>query len=191
MAGCAAGLPGWFGDAVLWRLGRPVTCVPGTVGGRWRGFGLGGRGANSGWSSARALVAGNGPWALIGIEECRRLRTRTEWADALNRRLPEPELRRLRLATRSGAPYGSEEFVRSLEEKTGRCLESRGRGRPRRRDMAVSACKMAPFPLALQSTNVWRSPAAALDPRRPAGAAPCWAACRTNYPRRCHSFRSR
>jgi len=84
-------------------------------------------------------VAGNDPWELIGIEEWRQLRTRTEWADALNRPLLEPELRRLRLATRSGAPYGREEFARSLEEKTGRCLELRGRGRPRRRVMAVSA----------------------------------------------------
>ena len=91
------------------------------------------------WSGARAQVAGNGPWEFIDIEERRRLRTRTVWADALNRPLPEPELRRLRLATRSGALYGSEEFVRSLEEKTGRCLELRGRGRPRRREVAVSA----------------------------------------------------
>ena len=68
-------------------------------------------------------------WELIGIEEWRQLRTRTEWADALNRPLPEPELRRLHLATGSGALYGSEEFVRSLEQKTGRCLELRGRGR--------------------------------------------------------------
>jgi len=86
-------------------------------------------------------VAGNDPWELIGIEEWRQLRTRTEWADALNRPLPEPGLRTLRLATRSGAPYGSEEFVRSLEQKTGRRLELRGRGRPRRREMAVSAKK--------------------------------------------------
>jgi putative transposase len=67
------------------------------------------------WSSARAHVAGGDPWGLIDIQEWRQLRTRTEWADALNRPLPEPEVRRLRLATRSGAPYGSEEFVRSLD----------------------------------------------------------------------------
>ena len=98
-----------------------------------------GGGANSGGPSARAHVEGGEPWELIDIEEWRQLRTRTEWADALNRPLPEPELRRPHLATRSGAPYGSEEFARSLEEKTGRCLELRGRDGPRRRDMAVSA----------------------------------------------------
>ena len=73
------------------------------------------------------------------MEAWRQVRTGTEWADALNGPLREPELGRLRLATPSGAPYGSEEFVRSLEEKTGRCLELRGRDRPRRREMAVSA----------------------------------------------------
>ena len=105
---CATALQGSFGDAVPWRLGRPVTCVPGSVGG---------------------MGADSGLRALIDIEEWRQLRTRTEWADALNRPLLEPELRRLRLATRSGAPYGCEEFGRSLEEKTGRCLELRGRSR--------------------------------------------------------------
>ena len=125
------------GYAALWRVGRPVTCVPGTVGGRGR---EGGQGANSGWPGARARVAGDDPWELTDIVEWRRLRTRTEWADALNRPLPEPKVRRLRLASRSGAPYGSGEFVRSLEEKTGRCQKLRGRGRPRRRGMAVSAC---------------------------------------------------
>jgi len=73
-----------------------------------------GGGADSGWPSARAHVAGNDPWGLIDIEEWRQLRTRAEWADARNRPLPEPELRRLRLATRSGVSSGSEEFVHSL-----------------------------------------------------------------------------
>jgi len=44
--------------------------------------------------------------------------------------------------TTAGDPLGCalwrEVFVRSLEEKTGRCLELRGRGRPGRRDMGVS-----------------------------------------------------
>ena len=82
-----------------------------------------GGGANSGWAGARAHLAGNDPWELIGIEEWRRLRTRTEWADALGKPLPEPAVKSPRLAARSGGPYGSEEFVRSLEDKTGRCPE--------------------------------------------------------------------
>ena len=65
-------------------------------------------------------MAGNDRWALIDIEEWRQLRTRTEWADAVNGPLPEPAVKRLRLATRSGALYGRDGFVRSLEEKTGR-----------------------------------------------------------------------
>ena len=45
-----------------------------------------GGGANSGWLGARALVAGDELWGLIDIEEWRRLRTRTEWAGALQLR---------------------------------------------------------------------------------------------------------
>jgi hypothetical protein len=130
-------LVGFGGHDSILPLWQSCTCnprAPPISGRRWRGGG-----ADSGWPGARAHVAGNDPWELIGIAEWRQPGTRTEWADALNRPLPEPALRRLRPTTRSGAPYGSEEFVRALEEKTGRCLELRGRGRPRRRDMAVSA----------------------------------------------------
>ncbi|MCI0406152.1 MAG: hypothetical protein L0209_08795 [candidate division Zixibacteria bacterium] len=45
---------------------------------------MAGGGADSGWPVARALVAGNRPWGFIDIEEWRRIRSRTEWADAWN-----------------------------------------------------------------------------------------------------------
>ena len=48
MAVWTADLHGVFSDAAPWGLGRPVTCIPGTVGGRWRGFGSGGRGRGFG-----------------------------------------------------------------------------------------------------------------------------------------------
>jgi putative transposase len=93
------------------------------------------------WTSAPAHVTGEDRWGLVDIQEWRQLRVRVEWSDALNRPLPESELTKLRLATRSGAPCGGVEFVRSLEEKAGRCLELRARGRPRKREMTVSATR--------------------------------------------------
>lgn len=78
MAGFAAGLHGLFGDAVLWRLERPVTFVAGTVGGGGADSVSEGGGADSGWPNARTRVAGNDPWGLFDIEEWRQPRTRTE-----------------------------------------------------------------------------------------------------------------
>lgn len=93
-------------------------------------------------------MVGDYPRDVIDIEKWRRLRTRTEWADALNRLLPEPGLWRLRPMTRSGASCLNDEFVRSLEDETGRCLDLRGCGRPRKWEVTVLA----------NSRNVTRSP---------------------------------
>ena len=93
------------------------------------------------WSSARAHVEGKDPCGLVDPAEWGQLRTRADWADGLNRPLPEADVSGLRLATRSGAPCGGADFVRPLEEEAGRCLKLRARGRPpkQKRERAVTA----------------------------------------------------
>ena len=55
-----------------------------------------------------------------------------DWKERLRREAGTDEERKLRAATRSGAPLGSGEFVKELEQRFGRRLEIHGRGRPRK-----------------------------------------------------------
>jgi putative transposase len=91
------------------------------------------------WSSARAHVEGVDPWGMIDSADWRQVRTRAGWAEYLRAPPAESAMNRLRMATRSGSPFAAANFIRSLEEQTGQCLELRGRGRPRKRATAASA----------------------------------------------------
>lgn len=91
------------------------------------------------WSSAQAHVDGADPWGLIDDADWRQVRNRAGWAECLRTPPEESTISRLRKATRSGSPFAAPNFVRSLEEQTGQCLELRGPGRPRKRAAAASA----------------------------------------------------
>jgi putative transposase len=55
-----------------------------------------------------------------------------EWRDLLLAATPDSEPDLIRQATRTGAPLGSQEFIRLLESRAGRRLRVRPRGRPRK-----------------------------------------------------------
>jgi putative transposase len=91
------------------------------------------------WSSAEAHVNGRDEWSLLDRETWRRISTRNDWADALRDRVMEAdEMARLRKATKTGRPLGSETFVGKLEARLRRTLKRRKTG-PSRRIRATAA----------------------------------------------------
>lgn len=85
------------------------------------------------WSSARAHVTGE-PDPLVDHELLRELRGFGDWADVLRQPLDPQDIDDLRAATHKGVVLGSKKFVRALEEKEGRPLGIRGKGRPPLKD---------------------------------------------------------
>ena len=59
-----------------------------------------------------------------------------EWRELLEAAMPEAETSAIRLATHTGAPLGSQEFLTVLEKRQGRRLQVLPRGRPRRQCVA-------------------------------------------------------
>jgi putative transposase len=86
------------------------------------------------WSSAAAHVSGADRFGLIDQPSWRDVVPLDDWAEVLAVSPPaEPSWqRRLRAATYSGKPLGSNEFVADLERRFGLSLELRGPGRPRK-----------------------------------------------------------
>jgi putative transposase len=83
------------------------------------------------WSSAQAHAAGNDPSGLLDQELWRQLSPLGDWAEVLRGAEESPErIERLRSATRSGRPFGDEEFAAELERRLGRRRLAAGPGRP-------------------------------------------------------------
>ncbi len=81
------------------------------------------------WSSASAHVNGRDEWSLLDRENWRKVSARGDWADALRDPVMEAdEVARLRKATQTGRPLGSEEFVTELETRLERPLKRRKTG---------------------------------------------------------------
>ncbi len=82
------------------------------------------------YSSARAHVNGSED-AVLGEDLFSHDRRRDYilllWSD-----IPQKEFERLRYATKTGRPFGSEEFVLEMEKKLARRLLQRPKGRPRK-----------------------------------------------------------
>jgi putative transposase len=82
------------------------------------------------WSSARArLFAEKG---LIPIS-CRLDQENGDWKAFLSEPLDEALIARVRERLKTGRPAGEADFVRNLEESSGRRLRAMPRGRPRKR----------------------------------------------------------
>jgi putative transposase len=82
------------------------------------------------YSSARAHVKGSDD-AVLGEE----LFTKDSCEDyvlLLRSDMPEKEIERLRYATKTGRPFGNEEFVVEMENKLERKLLQRPKGRPKK-----------------------------------------------------------
>ncbi len=84
------------------------------------------------YSSARAHVNGSED-AVLG-EDLFHNDRRRDYILLLRSDIPQKEIERLRYATKTGRPLGSEEFVVEMEKKLERRLLQRPKGRPRRKE---------------------------------------------------------
>jgi putative transposase len=85
------------------------------------------------WSSARAHISGQDDSGWLDMSRWREHYTGARWRDALRVGVNEEALgERIRVATRTGRPLGSAEFIEGLERAANRQLRPRSVGRPRK-----------------------------------------------------------
>jgi len=82
------------------------------------------------WSSAAAHCGLAEPDACLDMEPWRHRWSEETWQRFLEAGEAESELRALRRCTHTGRPLGGAEFIRKLEQETGRSLTPRKGGRP-------------------------------------------------------------
>jgi putative transposase len=82
------------------------------------------------WSSAAAHCGESEPEAFLEMEVWKQEWSPARWREFLNAGETESELAAIRECTHTGRPLGSEEFVKSLEQRTRRQLAPRKGGRP-------------------------------------------------------------
>jgi len=81
------------------------------------------------WSSARAHVAGHDQEGIVDMGPWRGSYDTERWRDTLRLGVEEEALReRLRLATMTGRPFGSDQFIEQLELSSNRRLRPRRKG---------------------------------------------------------------
>jgi putative transposase len=89
------------------------------------------------WSSARAHIADRDDREWLDMQAWRENYTPIRWREALRFGIEEEAFRaRIRSATATGRPLGSEEFRENLERAAGRPLGPRKPGRPRKAELA-------------------------------------------------------
>ena len=85
------------------------------------------------WSSARCHVSGWDETGFLNMAEWRENYTSERWRETLRTSVDEEAFQeRLRLATFTGRPFGSGEFVEDLEKSSNRRLRPGRPGRPRK-----------------------------------------------------------
>lgn len=84
------------------------------------------------YSSARSHIAG----AVDGVlgEELFTREQRKDYIKFIRENIPEVQLKSLRYSTRTGRPFGSEEFTKRMETKLKRTFTLKPPGRPRKRE---------------------------------------------------------
>ena len=91
------------------------------------------------WSSAGAHLGRPDESGLLSMESWREQYDERRWREVLEMGVGAAELeQRIREATRTGRPFGSETFVERLEEQTGRRLRPQRRG-PKKKKLAAAA----------------------------------------------------
>jgi len=86
------------------------------------------------WSSARVHCNEGSSDGLVDLEMWRSRWSAEEWREFLACASgAEEEAEHIRQYTHNGRPLGSPDFVRHLEQDTGRLLSARTGGRPRKR----------------------------------------------------------
>jgi len=96
------------------------------------------------WSSARAHLGRPDESGLLSMESWREQYDERGWREVLEMGVGAAELeQRIREATRTGRPFGSEAFVERLEEQTGRRLRPQRRG-PKKKKLAATTGRGGP-----------------------------------------------
>ena len=97
------------------------------------------------WSSARAHISGRDAWGLLDLDLWREVCPLGDWEGVLhdNWAADRGWMDELRMATHSGKPLASKDFVQQLEEAVGTGLQVCGRGRPRKNSTRGSAVRAA------------------------------------------------
>ena len=100
------------------------------------------------WSSARDHVTNRDDDGWLDLGHWREQYTAVRWREALRDGIEEEALReRLRSATRTGRPMGSENFVEDLERTLNRHLRAREPGRPKKTSDSILCPRFPPrFP---------------------------------------------
>jgi len=90
------------------------------------------------WSSARAHITGVDDSGLLNMEMWGSRFDGNSWKEFLKEGLTASDRDHIRMATRTGRPLGTDDFVRQLEKLTGRSLRPRKPG-PKSRLSGVSS----------------------------------------------------
>jgi putative transposase len=95
------------------------------------------------WSSARAHLSGQDPWHILDLTWWRANCDADWWPEVLRAGFQEAALAaRLREATRTGRPFGSDDFVRRIECAVGRPVGRLKAGRKRKTGPAPAQMKL-------------------------------------------------
>ncbi len=80
------------------------------------------------WSSAAGHIEGRDPSGTMDLASWKELQIRGDWRELLASEAVQGRAGDLRLATRSGLPFGDKQLVKELESRSRRCLERRPPG---------------------------------------------------------------
>ena len=97
------------------------------------------------WSIARAHISGRDVWGLLDLDLWREVCPLGDWEGVLHDgwAVDTGWMEELPMATYSGKPLASKDFVQHLEESAGTGLQVRGRGRPRKNSTFGSTVRAA------------------------------------------------
>ena len=84
------------------------------------------------WSSAAAHVGEGGAGGLLDLDKWGKSSMSGQWKSFLLKSMDEEEIERLRMCTRQGRPWASDEFLDQLEKDLGHSVRAQSVGRPRK-----------------------------------------------------------
>ena len=96
------------------------------------------------WSSAATHCGRAEPDVCLNMDLWRRRWSAESWRKFIEEGVSESELADLRRCTYSGRPWGEEEFVAGLEQRTQRSLTRQKGGRPRKSAVAKGSSALPP-----------------------------------------------
>ena len=86
------------------------------------------------WSSASAHLSGKDQTGLLNISYWNRISSQMDWSEALQERVEEDVIDRIRLNTHTGRPLASDSFISKLEKVLNKRIRPLPVGRPRKKN---------------------------------------------------------